>query len=293
MVKRNLLLFFGSLIVELIVAEQSVAGLNDTNQKFVADSSGGELSAQPSTSVAPSTGQDSINSLTIVGEKTVGTNTTNEPSDGNPDTSFENNFKSFEEVSRAANQGNVKAQNFLGSMYELGKGVTKDMSKAAEWYHKAADQGDAEAQTGLGFLYYFGDGVVLDMGKAAEWFEKSANQGGETAQFCLGWMYESGEGVVMDKGKAVEWYSKAANKGNADAQFLLGEKYFNGEGISQNKIIAYMWWMKSAVQGNTYAKEGLKILCKENPWICKKTQPENQSRLLYQAELSRDLQPKK
>ena len=52
---------------------------------------------------------------------------------------------------KAAKQGHVEAQFFLGFMYKKGKGVPQDYALAAEWYRKAAEQGYAKAQSKLGF----------------------------------------------------------------------------------------------------------------------------------------------
>ena len=41
-------------------------------------------------------------------------------------------------------------QYCLGSMYENGWGVTRDLSEAAAWYSKAAKQGHELAQSKLG-----------------------------------------------------------------------------------------------------------------------------------------------
>ena len=58
-----------------------------------------------------------------------------------------------------AEQGNAGAQNYLGVMYEGGRGVPKDYKQAVVWYRKAADQGDASAQANLGLMYRNGLGV--------------------------------------------------------------------------------------------------------------------------------------
>lgn len=50
---------------------------------------------------------------------------------------------------KAADQGNVDAQNNLGVMYYTGEGVPKDMAKAREWLRKAAAQGNADAKANL------------------------------------------------------------------------------------------------------------------------------------------------
>ena len=40
----------------------------------------------------------------------------------------------------------------LGNCYKNGRGVTKDLNKAREWYTKAAAQGHEQAQTELDSL---------------------------------------------------------------------------------------------------------------------------------------------
>ena len=39
-----------------------------------------------------------------------------------------------------ADQGNAKAQLYLGTMYDKGQGVPQDYAEAVKWYRKAADQ---------------------------------------------------------------------------------------------------------------------------------------------------------
>jgi TPR repeat protein len=50
---------------------------------------------------------------------------------------------------KAAEQGHAGAQYTLGTMYDRGWGVAKDMTQAAEWYRRAAKQGYAMAQDEL------------------------------------------------------------------------------------------------------------------------------------------------
>ena len=45
------------------------------------------------------------------------------------------------------------------------------------WYTKAAEQGDQKAQYYLGEMYQDGKGVKKNGNKALEWWEKSARQG--------------------------------------------------------------------------------------------------------------------
>src|SRR5947209_1013288 len=80
-----------------------------------------------------------------------------------------------------AEQGNGNAQFSLGTLYEQGRGVTKDLSQAANWYDLAAKQGHPIAQLNLGILYDNGRGVVRDDVLAHTWLSLSAAQGNKTA----------------------------------------------------------------------------------------------------------------
>ena len=62
----------------------------------------------------------------------------------------------------ASDQGNAKAQNNLGVMYNNGQGVVQDYKEAVKWWRLAAAQGNAWAQNNLGIMYHYGQGVVQD-----------------------------------------------------------------------------------------------------------------------------------
>jgi TPR repeat protein len=92
-----------------------------------------------------------------------------------------------------------------------------DFAKALREWQPLAEQGEARAQFYLGMLYENGDGVPEDFGKAREWYEKSAAQGDANAQFYLGLMCAFGRGTSMDLVQAHMWYSLAAGNGHARA----------------------------------------------------------------------------
>src|SRR4029078_1438391 len=102
----------------------------------------------------------------------------------------------IEQIFRDANEGNPKAQLYLGSLYGNGKGVPLDHAEAAKWYRKAAEQGYAKAQWYLGLEYYRGrTGLPRNFSEAVKWQRKAADQGIAEAQIELGNMYYRGEGV--------------------------------------------------------------------------------------------------
>ena len=139
-------------------------------------------------------------------------------------------------------------------MYLDGKGVPADAAKAVAWYTKAAEQGDVDAQDTLGGIYQVGACVPEDPVKAVAWFSKAANQGYAPAQFHLGSMYDAGDdiypGVPKDADKVLFWYSKAAAQGDVNAQFNLAMKYHLGLDLPKDPAKALAWFTKAAQQGH-------------------------------------------
>ena len=74
----------------------------------------------------------------------------------------------------AAQQGNKKAQYYLGRCYDKGRGVSEDNVKAFEWYQKSALPDYHKAQYELGRCYKKGKGTAKDFVKAAEYLGFSA-----------------------------------------------------------------------------------------------------------------------
>ncbi len=75
-----------------------------------------------------------------------------------------------------AEQGDARAQNQLGVMYQIGVGVPQDYAEAFKWYRKAAKQGHAKAQNNLGLMYVEGLGVPPDHSQAYMWFNLVASR---------------------------------------------------------------------------------------------------------------------
>jgi len=117
--------------------------------------------------------------------------------------------------SAGAIRGEAWSQNFLGAMYEEGKGVAKDYAEAARWYRLAAQQGNAIAQSNLGVKYEKGQGVAQDYKEAARWYRLAAQQGLAIAQSNLGAMYANGYGVLQDTAQAHMWLNIAAANGHS------------------------------------------------------------------------------
>ena len=155
----------------------------------------------------------------------------------------------------SAEQGNAKAQNYVGYCYEM---LFSNHLEAVKWYAKAAEQGDADGQLNLGNCYYFGIGVKKNYLEAVKWLIKSAEQGNAIAQYNLSLCYERGEGVVQNYLEAVKWFLKAAEQGDSDAQFNLGLCYEKGKGVILDYVVAKDWYLKAANLGHKGAIKKLK-----------------------------------
>ncbi|HEX3756442.1 MAG TPA: tetratricopeptide repeat protein [Rhizomicrobium sp.] len=94
----------------------------------------------------------------------------------------------IQEITQAAH-GNRKAQFSLGSMYEEGEGMPKNVAKTAQLYEASARQGMPVAQFALGLSYEFGEGVPRNRRTAIFWLDQVAKQGDGRAKWYADWPY--------------------------------------------------------------------------------------------------------
>ncbi|MDO8605149.1 MAG: trypsin-like peptidase domain-containing protein [Phaeospirillum sp.] len=163
----------------------------------------------------------------------------------------------------AADQGFAPAQNYLGVLYEKGKGVHQDDREAVKWFSKAADQGYASAQFNLGTMYdnyrsalgnMYGpsQGMPHNDAEAVKWLHTAADLDDDFKEFQRNRndIFRNDENIIShNDAEAVKWTRKAADQGYASAQFNLGTKYNNGWGVRVNYAEAVKWYQKAADQG--------------------------------------------
>jgi TPR repeat protein len=135
-------------------------------------------------------------------------------------------------------RGNAKAQAYVGTMYETGRGVERNYREATRWLLMAAEQGDAYSQSHVGYFYEQGLGVARDEKLAAQWYTKAADQGFAWAQMSLGLLYANGRGVPLDYTKAIFWLRNAADRNDSRAQYNLGWAYESGKGVPKDTLQA-------------------------------------------------------
>lgn len=111
-----------------------------------------------------------------------------------------------------AEQGNARAQNYVGEIYEKGLGTTPDFKLAANWYGKAVEQDYAPAQVNLGQLYETGNGVDVSMDTAIGLYREAAGIKGKQLKF-VSWDYSEEKyaalsGQVADQSAALSAQQK-------------------------------------------------------------------------------------
>ena len=127
-------------------------------------------------------------------------------------------------MKKAADQGLSEAGLAYGSILYFGDhGVAKDQEKAAPYLKIAADAGDPEAQNFYGTLCELGLGVPQDSNEARRWLHKAALQGFVKAQSnlgaSLGPQVEDGETRI----EALAWLIIASGQGEVTAEKLLAD----------------------------------------------------------------------
>lgn len=128
---------------------------------------------------------------------------------------------------RAAREGDARAQNKLGSIYQKGQPVVRDAAEAIAWCRNAAEQGVANAQYELGRRYETGQDMPQDIAKATEWYVRAAEQGATRARRCLAKMYEEGRCVPDNNETAAHWHHHLARR-RENKRLVLSRAFFFG-----------------------------------------------------------------
>jgi TPR repeat protein len=165
--------------------------------------------------------------------------------------------KAFELYRKAADQGDPRGINNLGSEYMDGESVEKDTAKGLELYRKAAEKGYSQAQYNLATCYYLGEVTEKDIDKSALWFRRASYLGHPAAQCFYGMMLYYGEGVYQDCEEAVKWFQKSADQDNESSMYMLGESYTYAYGVEQDLTKAFDFYSKAVSAGNTIAQSAL------------------------------------
>ncbi len=102
---------------------------------------------------------------------------------------------------------------YLGVMYDdYGFGDQQDYKKALEFYTLACDEGNAGACASIGTIYNDGKGVSKDVAKGASYFKKACDLG----QLMSCYIFANHALKNKDVGKASQYFNKACELGKSD-----------------------------------------------------------------------------
>ena len=177
--------------------------------------------------------------------------------------------KAAEWYRRAAEQRFVPAQHQLALLYEAGRGVAKDEAAAARWFALAAEGGDADAQFKTGLRLAEGRSVQQNDVEAVRWYRRAADQGHAAAQHALGFMYGRGRGVPRDDAESARWIRLAADQQFAIAEHDMGARYATGLGVERNDSEAVRWYRRAAEQQYAPAEQALGLMYLEGRGVAK------------------------
>ncbi|MBB4017280.1 localization factor PodJL [Chelatococcus caeni] len=151
---------------------------------------------------------------------------------------------------KAAAAGETAAVYEVATRLAEGRGVPRDVAKAARLFEAAATGGLVPAQYRIASHYEKGIGVARDVGTARMWYEKAAEAGNARAMHNLGVLYAEGITGKPDYETAVKWFSKAAEFGVRDSQFNLAVLLARGLGTERNLVASYTWLSVLARDGD-------------------------------------------
>lgn len=122
-------------------------------------------------------------------------------------------WTNIQELQKAAQAGNARAQAQLGERLLRGEDLAQDRVAAMIMLEKAARAGEASAAFRLGMLYDDGDGVPQDRTRAFAYFKAAAAGGAREAFYNLGSAYVSARGVKRDYTEGLAWLILAKKHG--------------------------------------------------------------------------------
>ena len=139
---------------------------------------------------------------------------------------------------RQASAGSTQAQRLLGEKYLNGKGVPRDIRKAAMLLSRAANRGDRRAKDILREKLRIAARHTAPV--HLEFIRIAADEHVGQAQRLLGKKYLYGKGLPRDVRKAVHWLALAASNGDRGARDLIREKFLRVTQYGGSRDLAFV-----------------------------------------------------
>jgi TPR repeat protein len=145
--------------------------------------------------------------------------------------------------------GSADSCRVAAEAYGLGRGVTKDESRAATLLRKACDLKDFGSCTNLAVAYSKGLGVPRDQAQAFRLLDENCRRKHVRACSLLAVSYVFGEGVRADSRRAADLLLGSCNSGDADGCHYLGMLYYEGKGVEADRQLAATGFQRACDKG--------------------------------------------
>lgn len=162
----------------------------------------------------------------------------------------------------ASEQGNERAQFWLGFMYDEGLGVKQNYAEAMRFYLLAAEQGYQVAQMNIAYMYEKGRGVEQNDDEALRWSGMAATQGLTVPPSSIAVMTHPNEELESIENtekkepnqNVLENYKSLATQGDIPAKRKLAIMYRDGDQVEENLVEAGRLFQEAAEQGDVYSQ---------------------------------------
>lgn len=134
------------------------------------------------------------------------------------------------------------AEHYIGNKYAHGKGVSRNIDIAIEWYNKSVDKGYHMSILFLGSIY-----EPININLSVDLYKRAAEKGNVKAMLTLSHLYE-------DINICIGYLEKASNMGYIPAMFELAQEYMNYD------VFQAIKWLKILYSDDIHLKETLYFL---------------------------------
>ncbi len=137
--------------------------------------------------------------------------------------------------------------------------AARDDERARDYMIVAAQNGIGPAMHNMAILYNGGRGLNFEPSRAFHWFEQAETRNILPSRSNLAWFYETGRGGVTDFERAFELYGINAEAGEAFSQRKLAHFYREGLGGERSAQKALHWFHQAAMNGDLNAMYELAV----------------------------------
>ncbi|MBT0956951.1 sel1 repeat family protein [Alphaproteobacteria bacterium KMM 3653] len=162
---------------------------------------------------------------------------------------------------KALQQDYSRSYSNLGILYEQGRGVPRDLAKAAELYRQGDAGGDRNSTYNLANFMRQGIEMEENLEGARALYAKAADLGHAESFNSLALMFEYGMGGPVDNTAAYMFFREAVERGVALAGVNLGQFVTDQEGFWQDPVEGYgycLWGIQNAAADQ---REGFLVEC--------------------------------